>query len=144
MCQIIRDRIAGELTEDPPVAVSKGNVIASGVSTELDELRHIMHSGKELLEEMQQREIEKTGITSLKINFNNVFGYFLEVRNRFKDKVPDTWLRKQTLVSSERYITEELKVYEEKIFLEHSVSHQPKPIFPSAQLAFYMPHKALQ
>ena len=116
LCQMIRDRIANELTENPPIAVGKGDVIAAGVSKELDELRHIMHSGKDLLEQMQQREIEKTGITSLKIGFNNVFGYFLEVRNRFKDNVPDTWLRKQTLVSSERYITEELKTYEEKIF----------------------------
>jgi hypothetical protein len=93
----------------------KGNVIKQGVNTELDDLRSIQNSGKEYLDEMLEREIERTGITSLKISFNNVFGYYLEVRNRFKDQVPEQWIRKQTLVSAERYITEELKEYEHKI-----------------------------
>lgn len=114
-CKIIRDRIEKELTEEPPTAINKGNVIAAGVSTELDELRHIMNTGKEFLLEIQQREAEKTGISSLKIGFNNVFGYYLEVRNRFKDKVPEEWIRRQTLTASERYVTLELKEYEEKI-----------------------------
>ncbi len=114
-CANIRDRIARELTDDPPNAVNKGNVIAEGVSAELDDLRHIRRSGKSYLTEMQQREIERTGITSLKIDFNNVFGYYIEVRNTHKDKVPPEWMRKQTLVSAERYITEELKEYESKI-----------------------------
>ncbi len=116
LCQVIRDKIEVVLMEEPSAMVSKGNVIAEGVSEELDELRHLQQSGKDFLVQMQQRESEATGITSLKIGFNNVFGYYLEVRNRFKDQVPDTWLRKQTLVSSERYITAELKKYEEKIF----------------------------
>jgi len=95
--------------------VNKGGVIAPGVSEELDELREIMHSGKDYLLKLQQREMERTGITSLKVGFNNVFGYYIEVRNTHKDKVPEEWIRKQTLVSAERYITEELKSYEEKI-----------------------------
>ncbi|MDR1171998.1 MAG: DNA mismatch repair protein MutS [Bacteroidales bacterium] len=114
-CITIRDRIARELTEDPPNAINKGNVIAGGVSAELDELRRIQYSGKDYLVELQQREIERTGITSLKVHFNNVFGYYIEVRNTHKDKVPPEWIRKQTLVSAERYITEELKEYESKI-----------------------------
>ncbi len=114
-CSAIRERIERELTEDPPNAVNKGNVIAQGVSTELDELRYIQHSGKNFLVELQQREIERTGISSLKVNFNNVFGYYIEVRNTHKDKVPSEWIRKQTLVNAERYITEELKEYESKI-----------------------------
>ena len=114
-CDTVIDRISGELHEDPPNQMNKGNVIASGVSEELDELRKIMYSGKDYLLEIQQREIEKTGITSLKIGFNGVFGYYIEVRNTHKDKVPGDWIRKQTLVSAERYITEELKVYESKI-----------------------------
>jgi len=114
-CDTVIERISGELHEDPPNQLNKGNVIASGVSEELDELRKIMYSGKDYLLEIQQREIEKTGITSLKIGFNGVFGYYIEVRNTHKDKVPGDWIRKQTLVSAERYITEELKVYESKI-----------------------------
>ena len=100
---------------DPPVALSKGNVIAEGVNAELDELRKLKTSGKDSLLAIQQREAEATGITSLKIAFNNVFGYYIEVRNAQKDKVPATWHRKQTLVNAERYITEELKEYESKI-----------------------------
>jgi DNA mismatch repair protein MutS len=114
-CTSILDRIGRELTDDPPNAVNKGNVIARGVSSELDDLRHIQHSGKDYLMDLQQREIERTGITSLKVHFNNVFGYYIEVRNTHKDKVPAEWIRKQTLVSAERYITEELKEYESKI-----------------------------
>ncbi len=114
-CRIIRDRLQKELVDDPPVLIAKGNVIASGINAELDELRTIAFSGKDYLLNLQQRESERTGITSLKVSFNNVFGYFIEVRNTHKDKVPPEWIRKQTLVSAERYITEELKVYEEKI-----------------------------
>ncbi|MDR0814142.1 MAG: DNA mismatch repair protein MutS [Bacteroidales bacterium] len=114
-CGTIRARIARELAKDPPAAIGKGNVIADGVSPELDELRDLRHSGKAYLDNMQQTAIEQTGITSLKIDFNNVFGYYIEVRNTHKDKVPSEWIRKQTLVSAERYITEELKVYEAKI-----------------------------
>ena len=114
-CTTIRNRIARELTGDPPTAVNKGNVIAKGVSAELDELRHIQHSGRSYLADLQQREIERTGITSLKVHFNNVFGYYIEVRNTHKDKVPPEWIRRQTLVSAERYITQELKEYESKI-----------------------------
>lgn len=109
------DRISREIVPEPPLLVNKGGVIAQGVNTELDELRNICYSGKDYLLQMQQREIEKTGISSLKIGFNNVFGYYMEVRNTFKDKVPEEWIRKQTLVSSERYITQELKEYEDKI-----------------------------
>ena len=114
-CVSAKDRIAREIREDPPNQVNKGNVIAEGVSKELDEYRQIMHSSKDFLLQIQQREIERTGISSLKIAFNNVFGYYIEVRNTHKDKVPDDWIRKQTLVSAERYITEELKEYEQKI-----------------------------
>lgn len=114
-CPIIRDRIHREIHPDPPALLNRGNVINSGVSEELDQLREIKAHGKEILMKIQQREIEETGIPSLKISFNNVFGYYIEVRNTHKDKVPDTWIRKQTLVNAERYITEELKVYEEKI-----------------------------
>ena len=114
-CEEIRERIERELKEDPPNQVNKGNVIAEGVSRELDELRNIAHSGKDYLKQIQEREIARTGIPSLKISFNNVFGYYIEVRNTHKDKVPEEWVRKQTLVSAERYITEELKTYEEKI-----------------------------
>ncbi len=116
ICSQLINRIASEIREDPPNAVQKGNVIARGVSAELDELRDILYSGKDYLIKLQQRESEKTGIPSLKISFNNVFGYYFEVRNTHKDKVPGQWIRKQTLVSAERYITEELKQYEEKIF----------------------------
>ena len=114
-CTDIRLRIEKEINNDPPALLNKGGVIAGGVSAELDELRAIAYSGKDYLIQLQQREIEKTGIPSLKIAFNNVFGYYIEVRNAHKDKVPAEWIRKQTLVNAERYITEELKEYEEKI-----------------------------
>ena len=110
-CQWIKDR----LSEDAPTQLGKGDTIASGYSVELDDYRSIAHDGKKILDEMLERETEKTGISSLKISFNNVFGYYIEVRNTHKDKVPETWIRKQTLVNAERYITEELKVYETKI-----------------------------
>ena len=115
VCRTIRDRIAREVKPDPPLLVAKGGVIADGVNEELDELRRIAYSGKDYLLQMQQRESEATEIPSLKIAFNNVFGYYIEVRNTHKDKVPETWIRKQTLVNAERYITQELKEYEEKI-----------------------------
>ncbi len=114
-CDIIAQKIRDTLQEDPPALVNKGNVIASGISEELDEYRDIITSGKDYLKEIRDREVRNTGISSLKISFNNVFGYYLEVRNVHKDKVPESWHRKQTLVSSERYITEELKEYEHKI-----------------------------
>ncbi|HLN53788.1 MAG TPA: DNA mismatch repair protein MutS [Lentimicrobium sp.] len=114
-CTLITEKIGKELNTDPPVAVIKGNVIATGVSEELDHLRDLAHSGKDYLVRLQQKESEKTGIPSLKISYNNVFGYYLEVTNTHKDKVPEEWLRKQTLVNSERYITPELKEYEEQI-----------------------------
>ncbi|MEA3462303.1 MAG: DNA mismatch repair protein MutS, partial [Bacteroidota bacterium] len=114
-CDEVKERIQNEIVPEPPAQINKGGVIASGVSKELDELREIMHSGKNYLVSLQQREMERTGISSLKIAYNNVFGYYIEVRNTHKDKVPEEWIRKQTLVSAERYITEELKEYEEKI-----------------------------
>ena len=114
-CQSIRGRIAREVKSDPPLLIAKGGIIADGVNAELDELRRIAYSGKEYLLEMQQREVERTGIQSLKIAYNNVFGYYIEVRNTYKEMVPPEWIRKQTLVNAERYITEELKQYEEKI-----------------------------
>lgn len=114
-CSLIRKKIEDELLEDAPVAIGKGSVIASGVSEELDDLRNISTSSKDILKEIQQRESEKTGISSLKIGFNNVFGYYLEVTNAHKEKVPEEWHRKQTLTGSERYITEELKILESKI-----------------------------
>jgi len=114
-CESIRVRIEKEIHPDPPTLVNKGHVIASGVSPELDELRELAFSGKDYLAKMQERESERTGISSLKIAFNNVFGYYIEVRNTHKDKVPPEWIRKQTLVGAERYITEELKEYESKI-----------------------------
>jgi DNA mismatch repair protein MutS len=114
-CKTIADKIDKELNNDPPVQINKGNAIAKGISVELDELRTILYNGKDYLAELQIRESERTGITSLKISFNNVFGYYIEVRNTHKDKVPPEWIRKQTLVSAERYITEELKEYESKI-----------------------------
>lgn len=115
LCASIRDRIAREIKADPPLLVNKGEVIAEGVNAELDELRHIAYEGKDYLLQIQQRETEETGIPSLKIGYNNVYGYYLEVRNTHKDKVPEGWIRKQTLVNAERYITQELKEYEEKI-----------------------------
>ena len=115
LCVSIRDKIAKEIAADPPLLVNKGGVIADGVNKELDELRQIAYSGKDYLLHIQQRESEITGIPSLKVAYNNVFGYYIEVRNAHKDKVPAEWIRKQTLVNAERYITEELKEYEEKI-----------------------------
>ena len=115
LCVSIRDKIAKEIVNDPPLLVNKGGVIADGVNAELDELRRISYSGKDYLLQIQQREIEQTGIPSLKIAYNNVFGYYIEVRNAHKEKVPAEWIRKQTLVNAERYITQELKEYEEKI-----------------------------
>ena len=115
ICQFIRDRIDWEIDNDPPLLINKGGVIKSGVSAELDELRRIAYSGKDYLLQIQQRESELTEIPSLKIGYNNVFGYYIEVRNTHKDKVPAEWIRKQTLANAERYITQELKEYEEKI-----------------------------
>ena len=115
LCEALRDRISRELQNDPPQQVQKGGVIRQGVSAELDELRHIAYSGKDYLLQIQEREAQQTGIASLKIGYNNVFGYYLEVRNTYKDKVPQEWVRKQTLAQAERYITQELKEYEEKI-----------------------------
>ena len=115
LCTSVRNKIEKEIHPDAPALVSKGNVIQDGVNEELDELRNLAHSGKDHLVQIQQREIERTGIPSLKIGFNNVFGYYLEVTNAHKDKAPDDWVRKQTLVNAERYITEELKDYENKI-----------------------------
>ena len=115
LCQLIRDRIAREINPDAPNLLNRGNVISHGVNAELDELREISYSSKDYLLRLQQSESERTGIPSLKVAFNNVFGYYFEVRNTHKDKVPEEWIRKQTLVSAERYITPELKEYEEKI-----------------------------
>lgn len=114
-CDLLREKISETISAEAPVALNKGNAIASGISNELDELRGISQSGKSFLEAIEQRESETTGIPSLKVAFNNVFGYYIEVRNTHKDKVPETWIRKQTLVNAERYITEELKEYEAKI-----------------------------
>ena len=115
VCETLRDRIEREIVNDPPQLVQKGGVIKTGVNSELDELRNIAYSGKDYLLKIQEREVQKTGISSLKIGFNNVFGYYLEVRNTYKDQVPADWVRKQTLAQAERYITQELKEYEEKI-----------------------------
>lgn len=115
-CKSISDRIDRELNNDPPVQLNKGNVVSPGISEELDDLRNILYNGKDYLAGLQTRECSRTGITSLKVSFNNVFGYYIEVRNTHKDKVPPEWIRKQTLVGAERYITEELKEYESKIF----------------------------
>ena len=115
LCESLRDRIEREIKPDPPQQVNKGGVIADGVNAELDDLRNIAYSGKDYLMKIQERETEQTGIASLKIGYNNVFGYYLEVRNTYKDKVPAEWVRKQTLANAERYITQELKEYEEKI-----------------------------
>ncbi|NLA48040.1 MAG: DNA mismatch repair protein MutS, partial [Bacteroidales bacterium] len=114
-CKALAERIGRDLNDDPPVQISKGNIIAGGISEELDELRTILRSGKDYIRDLQHREMLRTGISSLKVSYNNVFGYYIEVRNTHRDKVPSDWIRKQTLVSAERYITEELKVYEEKI-----------------------------
>ena len=115
LCESLRDRIEHEIQPDPPLVVNRGNVIAEGFSPELDELRNISRGGRDFLIDIQQREAESTGISSLKIGYNNVFGYYLEVRNTYKDKVPEEWVRKQTLAQAERYITQELKEYEERI-----------------------------
>ena len=115
LCETLRDRINNEIKNDPPQLVAKGGVIRDGVNSELDELRQIAYSGKDYLLQIQEREAQETGIASLKIGYNNVFGYYLEVRNTYKDKVPQEWVRKQTLAQAERYITQELKEYEEKI-----------------------------
>ena len=114
-CELLRERIGNTLNQDAPVNINKGNAIAIGINEELDQLRNISQNGKAYLEDLEQRESETTGIPSLKVAFNNVFGYYIEVRNTHKDKVPSEWIRKQTLVSAERYITEELKEYEAKI-----------------------------
>lgn len=114
-CKYILEKIIKEITENPPIAINKGSLIAKGIHTELDELREIASGGKNYLLELQQKEALQTGISSLKVGFNNVFGYYLEVTNVHKDKVPETWIRKQTLTNAERYITPELKTYEEKI-----------------------------
>ncbi len=123
-CDLLREKIKTTLNQDAPVAIAKGNAIAIGVHSELDELRSIAFSGKEFLEGIEKRESEITGISSLKISFNNVFGYYIEVRNTHKDKVPAEWIRKQTLVNAERYITEELKEYETKILGAEEKIHQ--------------------
>ena len=115
LCEAIRTRIQREIVPDPPAVQGRPNIFASGINTELDELRDIQRNGKDYLLKMQQREIDATGISSLKIGYNNVFGYYLEVRNTYRDQVPENWIRKQTLVNAERYITQELKDYEEKI-----------------------------
>ena len=115
VCETLRDRIEREIVNDPPQLVQKGGVIKTSVNSELDELRNIAYSGKDYLLKIQEREVQQTGISSLKIGFNNVFGYYLEVRNTYKDQVPADWVRKQTLAQAERYITQELKEYEEKI-----------------------------
>jgi len=114
-CSIISERIEKEILNDPPILLNRGNIIQKGIDQELDELRELAYSGKDFLQKIQERESKATGIPSLKIGFNNVFGYYLEVRNTHKDKIPAHWIRKQTLVNAERYITEELKIYEEKI-----------------------------
>ncbi|RYF98054.1 MAG: DNA mismatch repair protein MutS, partial [Chitinophagaceae bacterium] len=114
-CRYVLEKINSQISENPPASVNKGGLISKGINSELDELRNIASGGKNYLLELQQKEAEATGITSLKIGYNNVFGYYLEVTNLHKNKVPDTWIRKQTLTSAERYITPELKVYEEKI-----------------------------
>lgn len=141
-CRDIRDRIAREIVPEPPLLLNKGGVVAGGVDTRLDELREIAYNGKDYLMQLQQRESERTGIPSLKISFNNVFGYYIEVRNTYKDNVPAEWIRKQTLVNAERYITQELKEYEEKILgAEEKILSLETQIFNSLviDLAAYIP-----
>jgi len=141
-CKDIRDRIAREIVPEPPLLLNKGGVVAGGVDTRLDELREIAYNGKDYLMQLQQRESERTGIPSLKISFNNVFGYYIEVRNTYKDNVPAEWIRKQTLVNAERYITQELKEYEEKILgAEEKILSLETQIFNSlvVDLAAYIP-----
>ena len=141
-CAPIRDRIAQEIVPEPPMLLNKGGVVADGVDPRLDELREIAYNGKDYLLQLQQRESERTGIPSLKISFNNVFGYYIEVRNTYKDNVPQEWIRKQTLVNAERYITQELKEYEEKILgAEEKIISLEAQIFNNivADLASYIP-----
>ncbi len=141
-CNEIRDRIAREIVPEPPLLLNKGGVVASGVDARLDELREIAYNGKDYLMQLQQRESERTGIPSLKISFNNVFGYYIEVRNTYKDNVPQEWIRKQTLVNAERYITQELKEYEEKILgAEEKIMSLETQIFNNliTDLAAYIP-----
>ena len=141
-CTDIRDRIAHEIVPEPPLMLNKGGVVAEGVDARLDELREIAYNGKDYLLQLQQRESERTGIPSLKISFNNVFGYYIEVRNTYKDNVPPEWIRKQTLVNAERYITQELKEYEEKILgAEEKILSLETQIFSNlvADLASYIP-----
>ena len=141
-CTDIRDRIAREIVPEPPLMINKGGVVAEGVDARLDELREIAYNGKDYLLQLQQRESERTGIPSLKISFNNVFGYYIEVRNTYKDNVPPEWIRKQTLVNAERYITQELKEYEEKILgAEEKILSLETQIFSNlvADLASYIP-----
>jgi DNA mismatch repair protein MutS len=136
LCETLVSKIDNELVAEPPVALGKGQVIAPGVSDELDEYRKLLNSSKEFLQGILQREITRTGINSLKIGYNNVFGYYLEVRNIYKDKVPESWHRKQTLVSSERYITEELKEYEQKILsAEDNISSLESKLFTALVVA---------
>ena len=141
-CAVIRDRIAREIVLEPPLLLNKGGVVANGVNEHLDELREIAYNGKDYLMHIQQRESERTGIPSLKISFNNVFGYYIEVRNTYKDNVPAEWIRKQTLVNAERYITQELKEYEEKILgAEEKILSLETRIFTElvTDLASYIP-----
>ena len=141
-CAVIRDRIANELVPEPPMLLNKGGVVGDGVNEQLDELRAIAYHGKDYLMQLQQRESERTGIPSLKISFNNVFGYYIEVRNTYKENVPAEWIRKQTLVNAERYITQELKEYEEKILgAEEKILSLESQIFNSlvADVASYIP-----
>ena len=141
-CTVIRDRIAREIVPEPPLLLNKGGVVANGVNEHLDELREIAYNGKDYLMHIQQRESERTGIPSLKISFNNVFGYYIEVRNTYKDNVPAEWIRKQTLVNAERYITQELKEYEEKILgAEEKILSLETRIFTElvTDLAAYIP-----
>lgn len=141
-CSSIKDRIAREISPDAPSLINRGGIIARGVNAELDELRELAYSGKDYLIHIQQRESERTGIPSLKISFNNVFGYYIEVRNTHKDKVPPEWIRKQTLVNAERYITQELKEYEEKILgAEEKILSLESKLFNNLVLALndYIP-----
>src|SRR6056297_1613642 len=144
-CSEIRDKIAREIQDDPPVQVNKGKVIADGVSKELDELRDIVHSGKDYLLKMQHEQAEETGISSLKVGYNNVFGYYFEVRNTHKDKVPEEWVRRQTLVSAERYINDELKEYESRILgAEEKIVQLEQEIFNELVLALNQYIEAIQ
>lgn len=144
-CKTIRDRIEKEIYPDPSLMLNRGNIIAPGVSEELDELREIKTNGKQYLLDMQERETKETGISSLKIAYNNVFGYYIEVRNTHKDKVPSTWIRKQTLVSAERYITEELKDYETKIMgAEEKILELEAKLFGDLVTAITMYIQAIQ